>query len=253
MEKSVVYKYLQFSYKNNKILTIKTTNEKEIDVFIVGFQNKLIKYKFKNSNKISCINSDNIVSTDFKNKEDKKEFLYQILGEFYGKNRLKETIENFEKYYLSIIEILLAKENRNSKGYINLSNKRQTYPKIFNTLLEDSHNLLFYYFTKKQPKNVENNINQKEILLVEQANLSQKRALKNALNERISIIEGPPGTGKTTTILNILANLIYRNKKVLVVSKNNSAIENVADELSQMNIPKCFIRMRKFRRHERRT
>ena len=38
----------------------------------------------------------------------------------------------------------------------------------------------------------------------------------------MSIIEGPPGTGKTTTILNILANLIYQNKKVVVVSKNKS-------------------------------
>lgn len=67
--------------------------------------------------------------------------------------------------------------------------------------------------------------------------------MENALNERVSIIEGPPGTGKTTTILNILANLVYQNKKVLVVSKNNSAIENVVEELQNMNIPKCYIRM----------
>ncbi|WP_189022528.1 AAA domain-containing protein [Paenibacillus albidus] len=37
--------------------------------------------------------------------------------------------------------------------------------------------------------------------------LSQKIALDQAFRSKISIIEGPPGTGKTQTILNILANL----------------------------------------------
>lgn len=41
--------------------------------------------------------------------------------------------------------------------------------------------------------------------------------------------------------------MLYRNKKVLVVSKNNSAIKNVAEELETMEIPKCYIRMREFR------
>lgn len=120
-------------------------------------------------------------------------------------------------------------------------------------MTKDVNNLLFYYFTRKhfEKTNTSNVNNVKEILLIEQANLSQKKALDYALNERISIIQGPPGTGKTTTIINILANLLYENKKVLVVSKNNSAIENVAEELSTMNIPKCYIRMRKLRHNER--
>ena len=113
---------------------------------------------------------------------------------------------------------------------------------------------------KKNRKEIEKKIKKKqqsateienEKLLIEQANLSQKEALKNAINNKMSIIQGPPGTGKTTTILNILANLIYQNKNVLVVSKNNSAIENVAEELEKMEIPKSFIRMRKFRYNEK--
>lgn len=63
-------------------------------------------------------------------------------------------------------------------------------------------------------------------------NLSQKEALEQALYNKISIIEGPPGTGKTQTILNILANLIVmQNKSVAVVSGNNAAVQNVRDKL----------------------
>lgn len=63
-------------------------------------------------------------------------------------------------------------------------------------------------------------------------NLSQKEALDRALCSQISIIEGPPGTGKTQTILNILANLVVmQNKKVAVVSGNNTAVQNVWDKM----------------------
>lgn len=63
-------------------------------------------------------------------------------------------------------------------------------------------------------------------------NESQFKAVTNALSNRISVIEGPPGTGKTQTILNIIANLILQGKTVQVVSNNNSAIENIQEKLS---------------------
>ncbi len=62
-------------------------------------------------------------------------------------------------------------------------------------------------------------------------NASQKSAVEKALTHQVSIIQGPPGTGKTQTILNIIANLLVVGKTVLVVSNNNSAVENVAEKL----------------------
>lgn len=65
-------------------------------------------------------------------------------------------------------------------------------------------------------------------------NLSQKKALENALTNSVSVIEGPPGTGKTQTILNIIANLIaVQGKSVGVVSNNNEAVKNVIEKLSK--------------------
>lgn len=63
-------------------------------------------------------------------------------------------------------------------------------------------------------------------------NASQKAAVEAALTHQVSIIQGPPGTGKTQTILNIIANLLLADKTVLVVSNNNSAVENVAEKLA---------------------
>ncbi len=65
-------------------------------------------------------------------------------------------------------------------------------------------------------------------------NLSQKAALENALAHSVSVIEGPPGTGKTQTILNILANLVtLRGKSVAVVSNNNEAVKNVIEKMAK--------------------
>lgn len=67
-------------------------------------------------------------------------------------------------------------------------------------------------------------------------NASQKAAVEAALTHQVSIIQGPPGTGKTQTILNIIANLLLADKTVLVVSNNNSAVENVAEKLDSENL-----------------
>ncbi|MDD3238180.1 MAG: AAA domain-containing protein [Candidatus Gastranaerophilales bacterium] len=67
-------------------------------------------------------------------------------------------------------------------------------------------------------------------------NASQKRAVENALTNKLSIIEGPPGTGKTQTILNIIANAVMRGESVAVVSSNNSATKNVLDKLKKYDV-----------------
>ncbi len=65
------------------------------------------------------------------------------------------------------------------------------------------------------------------------SNQSQIRAIATALKNKISIVEGPPGTGKTQTILNLIANIIYHGKNCAVVSNNNTAINNVYEKLNE--------------------
>ena len=67
-------------------------------------------------------------------------------------------------------------------------------------------------------------------------NLSQRKAVKTAFAENLSVIEGPPGTGKTQTILNIIANAVINKKSVAVVSSNNAATKNVYEKLEKNGI-----------------
>jgi len=62
---------------------------------------------------------------------------------------------------------------------------------------------------------------------------SQKRVVDLALRERnIALIQGPPGAGKTTTIVEMLYQLFRQrpNRRVLVVSQQNSAVDNALEK-----------------------
>lgn len=67
-------------------------------------------------------------------------------------------------------------------------------------------------------------------------NESQLEAVENAFSSQISIIEGPPGTGKTQTILNIIANILVNKKSVAIVSNNNPAVENVYEKMAKKEL-----------------
>jgi superfamily I DNA and/or RNA helicase len=67
-------------------------------------------------------------------------------------------------------------------------------------------------------------------------NLSQKESVNKAFTSPLSVIEGPPGTGKTQTILNIIANAVMNGQSVAVVSSNNSATKNVYEKLQKNGI-----------------
>lgn len=92
------------------------------------------------------------------------------------------------------------------------------------TVLESS--VLGKFLQGTISKKEDNNI----VIFPFSANLAQRDAVKKALEEDISVIKGPPGTGKTETIRNIVANYISRGNSVAVVSGNNEAVRNVKDK-----------------------
>jgi ATP-dependent RNA/DNA helicase IGHMBP2 len=55
-------------------------------------------------------------------------------------------------------------------------------------------------------------------------------------NENITIVHGPPGTGKTTTLIEAIFQLIKAGEKVLVSAPSNTAIDNISKGLIQQGV-----------------
>ena len=90
--------------------------------------------------------------------------------------------------------------------------------------------LLSKYLTRNG--SFDENNKQQSLVFPFGCNNSQMEAVEKALSHSMSVIEGPPGTGKTQTILNIIANVLTQGKTVLIVSNNNTAVENIKEKLA---------------------
>jgi very-short-patch-repair endonuclease len=72
--------------------------------------------------------------------------------------------------------------------------------------------------------------------LVLDADSSQNYAINSVLAGRSLIVKGPPGTGKSQTIANLISSLIARQKKVLFVAEKRAAIDAVTKRLKQQGM-----------------
>jgi very-short-patch-repair endonuclease len=58
----------------------------------------------------------------------------------------------------------------------------------------------------------------------------------SVLSNKAAIVEGPPGTGKSETIANLLCHLAANGKKVLFVSQKTQALKVVKDRLKKLDL-----------------
>lgn len=211
---------------------------------------KVIKVKFYNNDNLYTYTKNNFkIFTNPLNIENKIEF---NLGNLYNINKILK----FDLYYkiffndnstkvtsIKSLQYNSSENNNNIFDYFKeianiVSIKTEDGEALLNRtyqqiLLVEKWTALYSYLNPSiKPKDKEFN----SILIFPFGiNQSQYQAVKNAMENQISVIEGPPGTGKTQTILNIIANLIYNGKSVAVVSNNNSATANVFEKLKQFD------------------
>lgn len=68
-------------------------------------------------------------------------------------------------------------------------------------------------------------------------NESQQQAvIAITQNDQVTIVHGPPGTGKTTTLIEAIIQLIKNEEKVLVSAPSNTAVDNIAKGLIQQGV-----------------
>jgi len=80
-----------------------------------------------------------------------------------------------------------------------------------------------------------------EIVLPISADSTQLDAICAATQDKSFILHGPPGTGKSQTITNIIANALYQGKKVLFVAEKMAALTVVQKRLAHIGLdPFCL-------------
>lgn len=106
-----------------------------------------------------------------------------------------------------------------------LENNKTLYP-----LFEQLHGGAFHH-------NV-NGVNEVELAFInQQLNESQQQSVAAILrNKTITIVHGPPGTGKTTTLIEAIIQLVKTGEKVLVSAPSNAAVDNIAKGLIRKSL-----------------
>ena len=68
-------------------------------------------------------------------------------------------------------------------------------------------------------------------------NPSQRNAVENILSaHELAVIHGPPGTGKTTTLVQAVKALLKEHQKILVVAPSNTAVDLLSEKISEEGI-----------------
>jgi predicted DNA helicase len=68
-------------------------------------------------------------------------------------------------------------------------------------------------------------------------NTSQQLAVAAIVqNKNITVVHGPPGTGKTTTLIEAIIQLVKNGEKVLVAAPSNTAVDHIAKGLIQKGV-----------------
>lgn len=72
--------------------------------------------------------------------------------------------------------------------------------------------------------------------LIRDADSSQRAAIATALRGSSLVIDGPPGTGKSQTIANLIGAFLHKKQTVLFVSEKAAALEVVRDRLKEAGL-----------------
>lgn len=68
-------------------------------------------------------------------------------------------------------------------------------------------------------------------------NASQEAAVSQVLRARdVMVVHGPPGTGKTTTLVEAVCEVLRREEQVLVCAQSNTAVDWIAEQLADRGL-----------------
>ena len=74
-------------------------------------------------------------------------------------------------------------------------------------------------------------------------NAEQRDAVRAALGNELTVVTGPPGTGKSQVVSSIIVNAAFRGQSVLFASKNNKAVDVVEARVNGLSKRPALLRL----------
>lgn len=250
IDRTELMAYIDFARRHQYPLSTYGVSGKTSEIFVDNFDTDGLSGRFSTSGQEMTYKFCNIVSCCFSNQEEQHLFEKELfLNNFINSKDVEKQIDHYKDYYEAIVRMFKGNDNNpkqsdsNDADTVDFSQKTlEHYELMFQHIYNDKDGLFVNYLLSRSVNQIAK-LNNEPILLLSRSNFSQKQAIEAALKDRISIIEGPLGTGKTTTILSIIANLVVRGMHVAVISKNNSAIDNIKEELDHLKLPPFYLRL----------
>ena len=121
----------------------------------------------------------------------------------------------------------------------NLLRQQRAIQALLNTPVNEHRNLIRLFERKdicQWPQNIEKNIDKWFVLnnTAYQGTESQQNFVKRALGTNdFMLLEGPPGSGKTTAILELILQFIKEGKRVLLTASTHVAIDNILERIKE--------------------
>ncbi len=89
------------------------------------------------------------------------------------------------------------------------------------------------------------------LLEVVPLNAEQRQAVLQGLSNRLTVVTGPPGTGKSQVVMSLLVNIAWQGGSVLFASKNNHAVDVVESRMNDLGPYPMLLRLGKEEHHTR--
>lgn len=86
-------------------------------------------------------------------------------------------------------------------------------------------------------------IRKEELLEILSLNTEQEDAIRHALHAPLTIVTGPPGTGKSQVVSNLIVNLAHKGRNAVFSSKNNKAVDVVEQRTNALGERPIMIRL----------